>query len=644
LLGLRGTGNYLSAGIVILSFVVKYDPGQVDIVDVVIVDFVIVLEKHISNGNCAQGPLRVVMKRGPTEHMENKQYKKKQNTVVSFLLEENILDEVSIEELIRTGVDSGKSIISVLKSRNLVNQDQLTKLTAITNNIEFVNLSPDMIDPVAVRLVSFDLARQHNLIPVRIEKDKLFVAMSSPLNLSARDTITTKTGYKVVPLAATTEAVKQATSYHFNVESVTKQDIVAMRLKHSSDVESRTKKSKAQSVKITDTPIVRLVDSIIIGGIDARASDIHIEPQEPDMRVRYRVDGILLEALDVPASAQLEVISHIKILSDMDISERRMSQDGHISIHHNDKEYDLRVSTLPATGGEKIVIRILEANTGLKSLDQIVNPYSEEYKKLNSLIAIPNGMILLAGPTGSGKTTTLYSMLQKLNTPQRNIVTVEDPVEYRVSGITQVQVKPTIGRTFATELRSILRQDPDIILVGEIRDLETVEIAISAALTGHLVLSTLHTNDSFGAVSRLVDLGVPSFQVASCLLGVVAQRLVRTICAECKQSRKPTHEELALLSGDKNNEDTNSKKVLLYHGIGCGACRHTGYHGRQGVYEILGVSRTIKGMIVEGAPDDNVKATAVNEGMKTLKKQGVLQVLEGTTTIEELTRVIDMRE
>ena len=573
--------------------------------------------------------------------MENKHDKKKRDTVVSFLLEENILDEASIDELVRAGADSTKSLISVLKSRNLVNPDQLTKLAAITNNIEFVNLSADMIDPVAVRLVSFDLARQHNLIPVRIEKDKLFVAMSSPLNLSARDTITTKTGYKVTPLAATTEAVKQAIAYHFNVESVTKQDIVAMRLKYSGDVESKTKKAKAQSAKVADAPIVRLVDSIIMGGIDARASDIHIEPQEPDMRVRYRVDGILLEAIEVPASAQLEVISHIKILADMDISERRIPQDGHINVRHNDKEYDLRVSSLPATSGEKIVLRLLDASAALKSLEQIVSPYSEEYKKLDSLITNPNGMILLTGPTGSGKTTTLYSMLQKLNTPQRNIVTVEDPVEYRVSGITQVQVKPVIGRTFAAELRSILRQDPDIILVGEIRDIETAEIAISAALTGHLVLSTLHTNDAVGAVSRLIDVGVPSFQVASCLLGTVAQRLVRIICTECKQSCKPTPEELRILFG--NSEDTKSKQVMIYQGAGCGACRHTGYRGRRAVYEILTVSDTVKSMIVEGAPEGQVKAAAVAEGMKTLKKRAVGQVLEGVTTLEELGRVIDMR-
>jgi len=575
--------------------------------------------------------------------MKKESEKKKQDAVVSFLLEENILDEAHVDDLVSAGDDSGKNLISILKSRNLVDQDQLTKLTAITNNIEFVNLSPDMIDPVAVRLVSFDLARQHNLIPVRIEKDKLCVAMSSPLNLSARDTITTKTGYKVVPFAATTEAVKQAIAYHFNVESVTKQDIVAMRLKYSADTDSKGKKAKGQSAKVADAPIVRLVDSIIIGGIDARASDIHIEPQEPDMRVRYRVDGILLEALQVPASAQLEVISHIKILADMDISERRLPQDGHINVQHNDKEYDLRVSSLPATGGEKIVVRILDPSTDLRSLDRIVSSTSEEHKKFKSLISNPYGMILLTGPTGSGKTTTLYSMMQALNTSERNIVTVEDPVEYRLQGVTQVQVKPQIGRTFASELRNIVRQDPDIILVGEIRDLETAEIAVSAALTGHLVLSTLHTNDAARAISRFINLGVSSFQLASSLLGIVGQRLIRTICSECILPHKPTSGELGFLSTGKDDEHID-KGSTLYRGAGCGACRNTGYRGRQAVYEILEVSRTIRDMIVERASDDQIKSEAITQGMKTLKKQSISLVLQGTTTLEELLRVIDVRE
>ena len=569
---------------------------------------------------------------------------KKDDPIIAAILAENILDESAVEELVAAQSASGKSLISILKSKNLVDKDQLTRLTAISSGIEFVTLSSDMIDAVAARLVSFELARQHNLIPVRIDKDQLYVAMSSPLNLSARDTITTKTGYKVVPLAATTEAIKQAIAYHFNVESVTKQDIVAMRLKDSAVGEGKTKKGKGKSSKVADAPIVRLVDSIVTGGIDARASDIHIEPQEPDMKVRYRVDGILIEALEVPSSAQREVISHIKILADMDISERRTPQDGHIGIEYNNKEYDLRVSSLPATGGEKIVIRILDTTAGLEKLDKIVSSV-RDFEEFQSLIGNPYGMVLLTGPTGSGKTTTLYSMIQALNVPSRNIVTVEDPVEYRLNGITQVQIKSDIGMSFASGLRSILRQDPDVILIGEIRDLETAEMAISAAQTGHLVLSTLHTNDAAGAISRLVNLGVSSFQAASALLGVVAQRLVRTICSKCKEPYEPSKEEvISLFGGLEEAKAAAGKKITLYRGAGCDSCRNTGYHGRKGLYEILNAELAVRCLIVDGASDDQIKACAVEHGMRTLKMQGISEVLEGNTTSEELLRVIDMRE
>lgn len=564
---------------------------------------------------------------------------KKEDPTISFLLEEKILDEASVKELVEECESSGKSLIKLLKSKKLIDHDQLTKLTAKTNGIEFINLSSDMIDPVAVRLVSYDVAHQNTLIPIRIEKDMLYIAMSSPLNFSVRDSITTKTGYKVIPLAATVEAVRQAISYQYNLESVTKQDIVQMRLKYSSESESKAKKSRSQSAKVADAPIVRLVDSIITGGINARASDIHIEPQEPDMRIRYRVDGILLNAIEVPSSAQREVISHVKILAGMDITERRIPQDGHISFDHDDKNYDLRVSSLPAIGEEKIVIRILDTSTSLVSLKQIVKE-PDDYEGIQSMIDRPYGMVLLTGPTGSGKTTTLYSIIEYLNVPERNIVTIEDPVEYRLRGITQVQIKPEIGRTFASGLKTILRQDPDIILIGEIRDYETAEIAVSAALTGHLVLSTLHSNDAIGAISRMVRLGIPSFQVASSLLGTVAQRLVRILCPDCREEYKPSSEELKLLSGEEKIE----KNLKLYRCKGCDACHGTGYLGRESVYEILDVSVGLRKLIIEGLSEDEIKEYAIEQGMRTLKNQGISKVLSGITTFDELLRVIDMRE
>ena len=560
-----------------------------------------------------------------------------QDTIIPFLLEEKILDEDSIDALLSECALSGKNLISVLKANDLLSEEQLAKIIAADNAIEFVSLSPDMIDQMAAKLVPYDIARQHNLIPVRIDKNRLYVAMSSPLNLTVRDMLATKTGYKVVPLAATGDAVKQAISYHYSVESVTKQDIVEMRLKDSSALDQNVRKT--QSAQTSDAPIVRLVDSILIGGIEARSSDIHIEPSDSDMRVRYRVDGILIEALSIPAAAQKEVISHIKILAEMDISERRLAQDGHIVIEHNSRGYDLRVSSLPATGGEKIVIRVLDTTTELMGLNKIVSD-RQELSKFESLIANPYGLILLTGPTGSGKTTTLYSMIHALNTPERNIVTVEDPVEYRLNGVTQVQVKAGTGMTFASSLRSILRQDPDVILIGEIRDYETAEIAISAAQTGHLVLSTLHTNDAAGAISRLVSLGIPAYQAASSLLGAVAQRLVRKICPKCDQAYAPDQKQIELLPSQFHQAGA----VKLHRGTGCNSCHSTGYHGRLGVYEILEMTPEIRSMVVAGASDDQIKTQAVAEGMRTLKSQGISQVLTGTTTMDELLRVVDMRE
>jgi len=564
---------------------------------------------------------------------------KDENPITSFLRQERIIDEEALRAAIDQQEQTGQSLISILKKEKLLDEEQLTKVVAATNKIEFVNLSPEMVEPMVAHLVSYETANQHNVIPVKKQDNKLFVAMSSPLNLSVRDRIEMKTGYKVIPVAATPSAIRQAIHYHFDVASVTKQAIASMRLKDDPTKAAQRQEAKQQSMEMSEDPITKLVSSVIRGGIDARASDIHIEPQASDVRVRYRIDGILRDAIDLPISAQLEVVSHIKIMSDMDISERRVPQDGHMMVRHDDKEYDLRVSSLPAVGGEKIVIRILDKNVNRWSLD-IVVASPEDNRKFRELVSNPYGMILLTGPTGCGKTTTLYSVLQVVNTPKRNIVTVEDPVEYRLDGITQVQVRPVAGMTFASALRSILRQDPDVILIGEIRDLETAEIAVSAALTGHLVFSTLHTNDAAGAISRLINLGIPPFLVGSALLGTVAQRLLRTICPGCKQPYEPTEDELKSLCG----QPYKNKKTKLYRGAGCNGCYDTGYHGRKSVYEILPISPEIRRMIVAGSDDGSIKQQAMKEGMRTLRVSAIDEVLSGATTPDELMRVIDVSE
>jgi len=539
---------------------------------------------------------------------------------ISYIREHNILDEEALNEVLEQQQATGRSLVSLLKQSNKVSREQLARIIAAGSDIEFVNLSADMVEPMAAHMVTHEIANLHNIIPVRTEGDKLLVAMSAPLNLAVRNQIEVRTGLKVIPLAATESAITQAIRYHFSVQNVTRQAIASMRLRADDGKDAPGKAAlRGKSLQTADDPITRLVSSIITGAIEAAASDIHIEPQEPDMRVRYRIDGLLRDAVSVPCSVQLEVVSHIKILANMDISERRLAQDGHMTVEHNGLDYDLRVSSLPAVSGEKIVIRVLDKGSSKWTLDEIATS-PDDNEKFRSLLQNPYGMILLTGPTGSGKTTTLYSILQFLNKSEVNIVTVEDPVEYHLDGITQVQVNRAAGRTFASALRSILRQDPDIILVGEIRDYETAEMAISSALTGHLVLSTLHTNDAAGAISRLINLGIPSFLVASSLLGTVAQRLVRTTCPACSLAYSPDDCELEQLSAGP-----------------------TGYRGRKAIFEILSVSQQIRGMITNEESDDAMKRRAISEGMKTLRKSGIEQVLNGSTTIEELRRLVDMR-
>jgi len=561
----------------------------------------------------------------------------KQDAIISFLKAEKILDEITLKSVIDLQQNTGQSMISILKQQGLLDETQMMRLTAVGNGIEFINLAPEMVDPMVANLIPYEMANRFKVIPVRKENNKLFLAMSSPLNIAARDQVEIRTGYKVVPLAATTAAVQQAIRYHFNVQNITKQTIISMRLAQGAN-EAESDITQQQSANVSEAPITKLVHSIVTGAIDSRASDIHIEPQSSDVKVRYRIDGILRPALDIPLSALAEVVSHIKIISDMDISERRVPQDGHMNVVHNNREYDLRVSSLPGVAGEKIVMRILDKDANRWSLDKVVSS-PEDNKKLRELASNPYGMILITGPTGCGKTTTLYSILQLLNQPEDNIVTVEDPVEYRMDGITQVQVRPAAGMTFASALRSIVRQDPDIILVGEIRDYETAEMAISAALTGHLVLSTLHTNDAPGAISRLVNIGIAPFLIASALLGTVAQRLVRTLCVDCAKQYEPSEDEYKMLFGSQGKRE----KINLFKAVGCQKCYQTGYRGRRSIYEILTVTESIKRMITDKCSTEEIKQQAIKEGMKTLRMKGLEEVLKGATSVEELGRVVDLR-
>jgi len=384
-----------------------------------------------------------------------------------------------------------------------------------------------------------------------------------------------------------------------------------------------------------EAPIIRVVNVIIQQAIKDRASDIHIEPDRRGVRIRYRIDGVLHEVMQVPKYVHAPLISRVKIMGDMNIAERRIPQDGRIHIRHEGKEFDLRVSSLPTVFGEKIVMRILDQSSVLIGLNKL-GMFAETQAQLEAIIVQPNGMILSTGPTGSGKTTTQYAILNKINSVEKNIITIEDPVEYQLRGLNQVHVNRKAGLTFANAMRAFVRQDPDIIMVGEIRDLETAETGVQASLTGHLVLSTLHTNDAPSAVTRLVDMGVEPFLISASIIGVLAQRLARQICQNCKEPYKPPADALRRVGFNVEN----AEDVVFYRGRGCEQCKHTGYRGRNGIFEFMLMTEEIQDLIVKRAPLSEVRNAALASGMKTLKQDGFQKVLEGMTTVEEVMRVV----
>jgi general secretion pathway protein E len=382
-----------------------------------------------------------------------------------------------------------------------------------------------------------------------------------------------------------------------------------------------------------EAPIIRLVNSTMFQAVKDRASDIHIEPFERDLEIRYRIDGIMYKILSPPKRFQSSIISRVKIMAGLNIAEKRLPQDGRIGIKIAGRDVDIRVSVIPTAHGERVVLRLLDKSTSLLNLEDI-GLTAEERQTMLHLIQLSHGIVLVTGPTGSGKTTTLYAALNRINSPDKNIITIEDPIEYQLKGIGQMQVNPKINLTFANGLRSILRQDPDVIMVGEIRDAETAEIAIHASLTGHLVFSTLHTNDTSGAVARLVDMGIEPFLVSSSVVAIIAQRLVRCICPHCREAHTPTPEELAKL-GFK----TGTSRPTFYRAVGCAECRRTGYHGRTGIYEILLIDDEIRQMILSKVDSGRIKNRAIEKGMRTLRDDGARKVVSGVTTMEEILRV-----
>jgi type IV pilus assembly protein PilB len=492
--------------------------------------------------------------------------------------------------------------------------------------VPYVSLSFYSVDPNVIPLISEQLARQHKVLPLFRIGNSLTLGMADPLNLAVIDQVVRATGLEVEPSICSEHDIAQAIDHYYGTSSSMDEVIQVLGGDDDKDeaVDTHTLVAMAG-----DAPIVKLVNLMMAQAVKDRASDIHIEPDEALLRVRFRVDGILREVYTQPRKLQGAIISRLKIMSSLDIAERRIPQDGRIQMMVEGKQIDLRVSTLPTAYGENVVMRILD-KTNLKIRLSDLG-FGDEEPRLRIILGRPNGIILVTGPTGSGKTTTLYSALNEVSNVEVNTITLEDPIEYRLPLIRQSQVNVKAGMTFAAGLRSILRQDPDIVMVGEIRDSETAKIAVEAAMTGHLVLSTLHTNDAPGALPRLVDMGVEPFLVATAMAGVLAQRLVRRICANCKVSYEAP-ESIAKLFEEPG-------KLTLFKGEGCRACSNTGYKGRLGIYEVMLMNEEIRDLIIANASADKIRKAAIKGGMKTLRQDGFIKAKEGMTTVEEVVRV-----
>lgn len=533
-----------------------------------------------------------------------------------------VSDKIISDEQLRIAQERQKStkqhLDDLLVELGFVTFSQIAATLSRYLNLPLMKLSENTVKPETLRLIPEDIIRQHLIIPVSLEQETLFVAMSDPLNLVALDKIRQISHYKISPMIATKKEILTVIDRYFNLQQMAKQMLSDIRLDKVLD----------------ETSISRLVDTIIHAAIESRASDIHLEPQFPEMRVRFRIDGILYTIISIPRSIEASLVSRVKVLADMDITEHRRPQDGHISLKFNEKEYDLRIASISTVNGEKIVIRILDRTGMLLGLDDL-GFSDKEQQAFRSLINRPYGIVLITGPTGAGKTTSLYAILSQVDTLGKNVITIEDPVEYKLEGINQMQINPAANITFATGLRSMLRQDPDVIMVGEIRDSETATIAIHAALTGHLVFSTLHTNDASSAVTRLIDMGIEPFLISSSLVGVVAQRLVRVVCPTCREEYQPGPEEakeLGLTQGPEN--------LRFSRGKGCQDCMQTTYRGRSGVFEIMKISDTIRELILQKQPATKIKEAAVREGMTTLKSAAIEKVVRGISTSQEIKRVI----
>jgi type IV pilus assembly protein PilB len=549
-----------------------------------------------------------------------------------LLVAQGVIKQEQLDDALKTQKESGEPLGRVLVKTGLVTEADLLRILASQLGLEYVDLNEYKVDLSAVTLIPERIAKKNVVMPIGFEDDKLIVAVANPTDVFVFDDLRMMTGFEVRPVVSTKEDILAAVSKYARADSMVGEgglDELTREVAGDEEV------AEDVDVSVDQAPIVKLANLIIHQGINDRASDIHIEPQEKDVRIRYRIDGVLHEIMTPPKRVQAGLISRIKIMADLNIAETRVPQDGRIGLTVAGRAVDLRVATLPTVNGEKIVMRILEKESIMIDLKDLgflphsLERYQGSFKK-------PYGAILITGPTGSGKTTSLYAALNVLNQVEKKIITVEDPVEYKLPGVIQIQINARVGLTFAAALRSILRNDPDIVMIGEIRDRETALISVESALTGHLVLATLHTNDAPQAITRLTEMGIEPFLSASAVDCVVAQRLARKLCKTCKEAYTPDEDTLKAAGFPFEK----GEKLTFYKPVGCGKCKGSGYKGRLGVYEVMLVSETIEKLAVERASSDEIGRQAIIEGMMTLREDGFEKVKMGTTSLEEVLRVV----
>ena len=554
----------------------------------------------------------------------------------NILLEHTSLTEGQLEEGLIVQREKSIKLGEALIQLKFLKAEDILKAISIQLGIPYLSqIKTDAIPFDLVQKIPINFAKRNELLPLRKEGDELEVAIADPINIYALDDLRILLGTPIRPIIASSAQITDAINDIYNRNTESQRAVMEDLTEENLDTLAQELQEPQDLLDASDeAPIIKLVNSLLFRAVKQKASDIHVEPFERDLVVRFRIDGVLYDIMHPPKKTQNSVISRIKIMANLNIAEKRLPQDGRIRIKIAGKDIDIRVSTLPTSFGESVVMRLLDKSKVVLSLDT-VGISGKNLGTVQDLINKSHGIILVTGPTGSGKTTTLYAMLSQINSSDLKIITVEDPVEYQLPGINQIQVNPKIDLTFAAGLRSILRQDPDVVMIGEIRDRETAEIAIQASLTGHLVISTLHTNDSASSVTRLIDMGVEPFLVASSVIAIMAQRLVRTVCRQCGVKYKPTAEELAQVGlrleqlGDKT----------IYRPKGCPACMDTGYVGRTGIHEILLLDDEIRGMVMKNVEAGRIKRRAMEKGMLTLREEGALRVLSGETAIEEVLRV-----